>query len=150
LLLQKNHIQTQLASMLVFLLISFDSTLIKILHAAVALFRHCSCIFLVYTISGAPFQTTLIGGQFSWSCTKKNIGPRYSFDALPFFLFTYIDVVVLELIIGLFNPLLFDIISCFTQKKKGQLLEDVSQLSRPKRWLLQICNYSNTPPRPIL
>jgi hypothetical protein len=60
-----------LDSMLVFLLISFDSSFIRVLHATAALFRYYSCIYLVCTISGAPFQTTLIGGQFSWSSTPR-------------------------------------------------------------------------------
>jgi nucleoside recognition membrane protein YjiH len=64
--------------------ISFDSTFIRVLHVVVALFRHCSCIFLVCTISGAPCRTILIGGQVSWSLCQENIGPHHLFDAFPF------------------------------------------------------------------
>ena len=71
-------------SMLVSHLISFDSTFIRVLHVVVALFRHYSCIFLVCTIFGAPCQTTLIGGQVSWSSCQENIGPYHLFDAFPF------------------------------------------------------------------
>ena len=96
-------IRCHLDSVLVFLLISFDLIFIKVLHVAVALFRYCSCIYLVFTISGASFQTTLIGGQFSWSSYQESIGRRHLFDVLPFFffLFTYTDRVVLRLIVGL-------------------------------------------------
>jgi hypothetical protein len=39
---------------------------------------------LILTPLPTPYETTLSGGQFSWSLCQEIIGPRHSFDAFPF------------------------------------------------------------------
>jgi len=39
---------------------------------------------LILTPLPSPYETTLTGGQFSWSLCQEIIGPRHSFDAFPF------------------------------------------------------------------
>ena len=93
-------VRDNLDSVLVSLLFSFDSTFVRVLHVALALFCYCNCTFFVCTISGASCQTTLIGGQVFWSLCQENIGLHHLFDAFPFYF-------CLLLLMGSFWALLF-------------------------------------------